>query len=75
MRLRLLGLVVASCAAAACTPLKPYEKEFLLHPTMSDEATAPLRADLMSAASGGFEKLGQATPGGGAATSCPTCGG
>jgi hypothetical protein len=75
-RRRRLGLGLAALAwwAAACTTLKPYEKEFLLDPTMDDAALSPLKPELMSAASGAFEKLSQAASGPGA-TSCPTCGG
>lgn len=66
--------IVTALVASGCTPLKPYEKEFLLDPTMDDKAAAALAPDTMNAASGNFEKLASGASGGGA-TSCPTCGG
>jgi hypothetical protein len=69
-----IGAAAAAATMGGCTPLKPYEKEFLLDATMDDAAIAPLAPALMSSASGAFEKLAAGASGPGA-TSCPTCGG
>jgi len=58
-----------------CATIKPWEKEYLLHPLMDDAGIGQLNADMLSTASGEFEKLGSAGAGSAGATSCPTCGG
>ena len=59
--------------AAGCRTIKPYEKEYLLHPTMDDA-----RVERLSAPYGKSirpnERLASAA-GGGSSYSCPTCGG
>jgi hypothetical protein len=61
--------------AVACTPIKPYEKEFLLEPVMTDEWSTDLGAPLMLETMGAQEKLGARGGSGSGGTSCPTCGG
>jgi hypothetical protein len=59
--------------ATSCRTIKPYEKEYLLHPTMDDA-----RVERLSAPYGKSirpnERLASAA-GGGSSYSCPTCGG
>jgi hypothetical protein len=59
--------------AVSCRTIKPYEKEYLLHPTMDDA-----RVDRLSAPYGKSlrpnERLAVAA-GGGSSYACPTCGG
>lgn len=59
----------------ACTPLKPYEKEYLLEPVMGDEVGATLSPQLILNQAGTKEKLLSNGSAGGVGTSCPTCGG
>lgn len=58
-----------------CTPLKPYEKEYLLEPVMGDDISANLAPNLMLGKAGSKEKLSPNASGGVSGTSCPTCGG
>ena len=59
--------------ATSCRTIKPYEKEYLLHPTMDDA-----RVERLSAPYGKSirpnERLASAA-GGASSYSCPTCGG
>lgn len=73
MRIAILLLTVLTLAG--CETLKPYEKEYLLSPVMDDDGITKLSANLMSSASGNFEKLAAGAPGGVGGSSCPTCGG
>lgn len=73
--MRALLALFAAIAATGCETLKPYEKEYLLDPTMDDAAVSALNADMMVSGAASFEKLGLAGQGGAGATSCPTCGG
>lgn len=70
-----LLVILMAVGTTACETLKPYEKEYLLDPTMDDAAVSALNADMMVSGQAGFEKLGLAGQGGAGATSCPTCGG
>ena len=65
--------LIAACAA--CSTLKPYEKEYLLNPAMDDDAVQALSSPLAISASATHEKLGQQGGAGAGATACPTCGG
>jgi hypothetical protein len=78
MKIRLfknmLGLVLGiACGVSSCRTIKPYEKEYLLHPTMDDS-----RVDVLSAPYGSSmrpnEKLALSS-GSSGSSSCPTCGG
>lgn len=69
-----LAGVIALIASYGCETIKPYEKELLLDPLMSDDRSQELMPSLMTAASARFEKLA-AGLGGASGTSCPTCGG
>lgn len=68
-------VVFAICmmGISSCRSIKPYEKEYLLNPTMDDA-----RVETLSGPYGKsmrpYEKLA-ASAGGGGSTSCPTCGG
>jgi hypothetical protein len=73
--MRIVLLAAALAGLCGCTTIKPYEKEYLLHPLMEDEAQVSLSPGLMAAASASFEKLASGAPGSGGASSCPTCGG
>jgi hypothetical protein len=67
-------LLALGALLAGCETIKPYEKELLLDPLMSDERALGLSASFMSSAAARFEKLAGGA-GGTAGTSCPTCGG
>jgi hypothetical protein len=67
-------LAVLFFGLAACETVKPYQKEYLLNPLMSDETLSSLTSDFTAATYKEFERLAKGTPGGGNATSCPTCG-
>ena len=64
----LLGLSLT----AGCRTIKPYEKEYLLHPTMDDA-----RVERLSAPYGKSIRPSErlASAGAGSSYSCPTCGG
>jgi hypothetical protein len=69
-----LGIAILTLFfAVGCRTIKPYEKEYLLHPTMDDA-----RVDRLSAPYGKSirpnERLAVAA-GGGSSYACPTCGG
>lgn len=59
-------------AVGGCRSIKPYEKEYLLHPTMDDASVERLKGPFGQARRT-KEKLSSA--GGQSSTSCPTCGG
>jgi hypothetical protein len=63
----------AVVATSSCRAIRPYEKEYLVHPVMDDA-----RVERVSAPYGktkrSNERLAIAGAGGGS-TSCPTCGG
>lgn len=65
----LTGLVLA----AGCRSIRPYEKEYLVHPTMDDSRverlSGPYGKSIRPA-----ERLGSLA-GSSGSTSCPTCGG
>lgn len=58
-----------------CQSVRPYEKEFLLHPLMDDAIVKRLDAPLMISQAQGLEKLGGGMGANGSGTACPTCGG
>lgn len=66
-------LAITGLATSSCRAIKPYEKEYLVHPVMDDA-----RVERVSAPYGktkrANERLAIAGAGGGS-TSCPTCGG
>jgi hypothetical protein len=70
-----VGLTLAFGSTVGCTPLKPYEKEYLLEPVMGDDITTQLNPTLMVDQTGAKEKLSSSAGGGVSGTSCPTCGG
>lgn len=70
----LLFIGVVLGATTACKTIKPYEKEFLLNPLMDDKRTTDLTPIMPSAGTSNYEKFATGI-GGGAGTSCPTCGG
>ena len=71
-----LIFVAAGCLSclAGCRSIKPYEKEYLLHPLMDDARVERLSAPYGKAVKPN-ERLATAGAGGGSSTSCPTCGG
>jgi hypothetical protein len=73
-RLKKWTLVLA-LGAPGCHAIRPYEKEFLLHPLMDDATVSRLDAPLMTSQAQSIEKLGGGLGATGMGTSCPTCGG
>jgi len=71
-----LMFVVAGCLSCltGCRSIKPYEKEYLLHPLMDDARVERLSAPYGKSVRPN-ERLAIAGAGGGSSTSCPTCGG
>lgn len=68
-------IILLATGLAGCEAIRPYEKEFLLHPLMDDAVTARLKSPLMATGAGRHERFAQ---GGGASAegkACPTCGG
>jgi hypothetical protein len=69
----LVVLALGIVAMSSCRAIRPYEKEYLVHPVMDDA-----RVERVSAPYGktkrSNERLAIAGAGGGS-TSCPTCGG
>ena len=67
------AIILFVLSLTGCRTIKPYEKEYLLHPTMDDA-----RVERLSGPYGKSirpnERLASAT-GGGSSYSCPTCGG
>ena len=59
---------------AGCRAIKPYEKEYLVHPIMDDARVERLSAPYGKSVRPN-ERLAIAGAGGGSSTSCPTCGG
>ena len=74
LRWMFAGVLGGGLWLGGCETIKPYEKEYLLDPVMSDERSQGLLPSLMGAASSRFEKLASGS-GGAPGTSCPTCGG
>lgn len=70
-----LPLVAMSAWVSGCSTLKPYEKEYLLHPAMDDQAISVFGDGSVRDARARVERLSSSVPGSGGSTSCPTCGG
>jgi hypothetical protein len=67
------GLICAGLSLTSCRTIRPYEKEYLLHPTMDDA-----RVDSLSGAYGKTKRPSErlaSSGGGGGSSACPTCGG
>jgi hypothetical protein len=73
MRLVLTGCVFI--LFTACSSIKPYEKEYLLDPLMSDEQLSHLNSSFFRAATAEQEHLSSGAAGTSGGSSCPTCGG
>ncbi len=69
-----LIVVMASvvAATAGCRAIKPYEKEYLVHPLMDDASVERLKGPF-GQSKRSKEKL--SSLGSQSSTSCPTCGG
>lgn len=74
--LRFLFVLTWPCIwVCGCVGVRPYEKEYLLSPLMDDEALQSLNSDFRGGVIAPFERLSNVGTGGGAGSSCPTCGG
>lgn len=58
----------------SCRSIKPYEKEYLVHPIMDDASVERLSAPYGKTVRPN-ERLANAAGGSSSSTSCPTCGG
>jgi len=67
-------LITLLALLSSCRAIKPYEKEYLVHPIMDEGRVARLSAPYGQSVRP-KERLGLAGAGGGVSTSCPTCGG
>lgn len=68
-----VGLTLSGVGFNSCRTLRPYEKEYLLHPTMDDS-----RVESLSGPYGKTRRPSErlaASGGGGGSSACPTCGG
>lgn len=76
MNLRASGgmLLMVLALLSSCRAIKPYEKEYLVHPIMDEGRVARLSAPYGQSVRP-KERLGLAGAASGASTSCPTCGG
>ena len=68
-------VIFTALAGASCTTLKPYEKEYLLHPTMDDATVSRLDSGFQQNMQAQQQRLLGSGSGSSGATSCPTCGG
>lgn len=67
------GLVCVALFSSGCRTIRPFEKEYLLHPTMDDA-----RVESLSGSYGKTMRPSErlaASGGGGGSSACPTCGG
>lgn len=71
--MKILSLILLSLLGANCTTIKPYEKEYLLHPLMDDASVAKLEGGYVTKTRP-KERLAASGASSGS-TSCPTCGG
>ena len=60
--------------ATGCQSVKPYEKEYLVHPLMEDSYTGDFDSSLTGRTAGKMERM-KVGGGAGGSSSCPTCGG
>lgn len=67
-------LSLVSLTVAGCKSVRPYEKEWLLHPLMEDAALQDLDPRLARDGILRFERLAGVS-GSSAGSACPTCGG
>jgi hypothetical protein len=72
---RLFWILSIMAICSNCKTIKPYEKEYLLHPLMDEAMTSVLLPQTMSGQLSNYEKLSSSLTGGGGGSSCPTCGG
>lgn len=68
----LLFTALAAVNIFGCRSIKPYEKEYLVHPTMDDASVERLKGPF-GQSKRSKEKL--SASGAQSSTSCPTCGG
>lgn len=67
--------IIVFSTSTACQSIRPYEKEYLVHPLMDDGLVRRMGERLMMSQCQAVERLGNAMGGGIGGTSCPTCGG
>lgn len=72
---RIILLAAILGYSIGCTTIKPYEKEYLLHPLMDDQKISKVTPSMLPTVCSGYEKLAAGGQGAGAGSSCPTCGG
>ncbi len=60
---------------AGCQSIKPYEKEYLLHPFMDDSGLVGVTGDFGQKVCSRYERLSSLGGSASGTTSCPTCGG
>jgi len=70
----ILALIFAM-SFLSCVGVKPYQKEFLVHPLMDDKGLSSLSSIFAPRITGEYEKLSAGSPSTATLTSCPTCGG
>lgn len=71
--MRIATILVLLPMIGSCAVLKPYEKEYLVHPLMDDASVTKLEGGYVTRTRPN-ERLAAAGASSGA-TSCPTCGG
>jgi hypothetical protein len=72
---KLALIALATMAISSCATIKPYEKEYLVHPLMDDGFTGQINPQFAKNCVQRFEHLSSAGGSGQGAQSCPTCGG
>ena len=70
-----ISALLRGALLGGCVGVKPYEKEYLLHPLMDEGELQSLRSDFPTGCASNFERLSMSGLGGASSTSCPTCGG
>ena len=72
LELKWVFALIIALHYSGCRAIKPYEKEYLLHPTMDDASVERLKGPF-GQSKRSKERL--SSLGGQTSTSCPTCGG
>jgi hypothetical protein len=76
MKLKCFAAIILAGGVSACIGVKPYEKEFLLHPLMDDSELQSIQpSDFRALYVGDVERLSNSGSVGQGASACPTCGG